>query len=236
MKELDKIHAQAFATPIDISLDLQGWCPDSFQVVFDEALKRVTPKKNRSNNEQDGLLIFEIGTWKGLSTTIMADRLQSKGIRGRIVAIDTWLGGVDHLTYASSYVGERNRGMPRIYEQFLANVQHKHLEEYIYPFPMASMQASLYFRSVRATADIIYIDADHEFESVISDIRMFWPLLKPGGVMIFDDYQDGWPGVVKAIQQFAAETGNEVNHLGCTAFAFKPLEPPMFSGLKKGWL
>jgi predicted O-methyltransferase YrrM len=36
--------------------------------------------------------------------------------------------------------------------------------------------------------DIIYIDADHKASSVLEDAILAFPLLKPGGVMIFDDY------------------------------------------------
>jgi hypothetical protein len=37
--------------------------------------------------------------------------------------------------------------------------------------------------------DIIYIDGSHEAVDVLEDAVLSWRLLKPGGVMIFDDYQ-----------------------------------------------
>lgn len=36
--------------------------------------------------------------------------------------------------------------------------------------------------------DFIYIDANHSYEGCKNDIESFWPKLKPGGVMMFDDY------------------------------------------------
>jgi predicted O-methyltransferase YrrM len=36
--------------------------------------------------------------------------------------------------------------------------------------------------------DIIYIDGDHHSHSVLEDAILSWPLLKKGGIMIFDDY------------------------------------------------
>jgi len=36
--------------------------------------------------------------------------------------------------------------------------------------------------------DIIYIDADHQTKSALTEAALCWRLLKPGGVMIFDDY------------------------------------------------
>ena len=37
--------------------------------------------------------------------------------------------------------------------------------------------------------DIIYIDGSHTADDVLADIVLAWPLLKPGGVMILDDYR-----------------------------------------------
>lgn len=37
--------------------------------------------------------------------------------------------------------------------------------------------------------DIIYIDGDHRAAGVLTDAILSWNLLKPGGVLIFDDYE-----------------------------------------------
>lgn len=37
--------------------------------------------------------------------------------------------------------------------------------------------------------DFIYIDADHTAVGVLLDAELSWDLLKPGGLMAFDDYQ-----------------------------------------------
>lgn len=38
--------------------------------------------------------------------------------------------------------------------------------------------------------DILYIDGDHNKPGVIKDIDLGWPLVKPGGHVIFDDYEN----------------------------------------------
>ncbi len=38
--------------------------------------------------------------------------------------------------------------------------------------------------------DAIYIDGSHTMADVLLDTTLSWPLLKPGGIMLFDDY--GW--------------------------------------------
>ncbi len=42
--------------------------------------------------------------------------------------------------------------------------------------------------------DFIYVDGSHESADALADAVLSWPLLKPGGVMVFDDYQ--WDDVV----------------------------------------
>lgn len=51
--------------------------------------------------------------------------------------------------------------------------------------------------------DWIYIDGSHDACDVLADSCMAWLLLKPGGVMIWDDFQnDRFPGVRKAVNGF----------------------------------
>jgi len=41
--------------------------------------------------------------------------------------------------------------------------------------------------------DWVYLDGDHEYDSVARDIAIAWPLIKPGGVLAGHDYiADGW--------------------------------------------
>jgi hypothetical protein len=51
-------------------------------------------------------------------------------------------------------------------------------------------------------ADVIYIDAAHEYDPAYRDMKMFWPLLGDDGVMICDDY--GYSDVTRAACNFAA--------------------------------
>jgi predicted O-methyltransferase YrrM len=42
----------------------------------------------------------------------------------------------------------------------------------------------------REVFDWIYIDGRHDYDGVLADFATAWPLLKKGGVMVFDDYDD----------------------------------------------
>ncbi len=43
--------------------------------------------------------------------------------------------------------------------------------------------------------DFIYVDGSHTSADVLADAVLAWPLLKPAGLMVFDDYQ--WDDVVE---------------------------------------
>lgn len=63
--------------------------------------------------------------------------------------------------------------------------------------------------------DFVFIDADHTFEGVKADIEAWWPLIRPGGVMVGHDYGGvrnrlGLFGVSAAVDEFAQRSGFSV--------------------------
>lgn len=76
--------------------------------------------------------------------------------------------------------------------------------------------------------DFVYIDADHSYNGVSRDIRLWWPLVKPGGYLAGHDYCE-WPshpvkmGVIPAVDEFVAANGLTVHVDGETDwFVQKP--------------
>jgi hypothetical protein len=54
----------------------------------------------------------------------------------------------------------------------------------------------------------LHIDAGHEYEEALSDMRKFVPLVRDGGVIAVDDYYDrDFPGVAAATNDFTRESG-----------------------------
>lgn len=62
--------------------------------------------------------------------------------------------------------------------------------------------------------DWVYLDAAHTYEAVMADLHAIWPRLKPGGVLLGDDYyirKDGSDnGTKRAVDEFAALQGQEL--------------------------
>lgn len=62
-----------------------------------------------------------------------------------------------------------------------------------------SYQASLTFPN--NFFDLIYIDANHSYEEVKKDIINWMPKLKKTGIIAGHDYDRGWPGVIRAVNE-----------------------------------
>ena len=54
--------------------------------------------------------------------------------------------------------------------------------------------------------DVVLVDGDHSHEVCLADARNTWRVLRPGGVLLFHDYSYA-PGVIQAVDEFAAEKG-----------------------------
>jgi hypothetical protein len=55
--------------------------------------------------------------------------------------------------------------------------------------------------------DFVYIDGNHDFEYVKSDLELYYPLVKHGGILAGHDYSRSFPGVVEAVDEFAHQHG-----------------------------
>ncbi len=60
--------------------------------------------------------------------------------------------------------------------------------------------------------DFVYIDARHDYESVLEDLNAWFDKVKPGGIFAGHDYVDGMLaqgdfGVKSAVDEFFAESG-----------------------------
>ena len=64
---------------------------------------------------------------------------------------------------------------------------------------------------LQADFDFVYIDGNHEYEYVIKDLSNYYPLVKAGGILAGHDYTGSWPGVVKAVNEFAQVHGLQLN-------------------------
>lgn len=175
-------------------VDMQGWA--STEPVFRALIEELKPK-----------LIVEVGTWKGASAIHMAGICKELGLGAEIVCVDTWLGNWQHWSRKDG-VGSRAdlklvNGYPTLYFQFLSNVVASGFQSVITPLPLTGIAGAKLLAHHAVSPDLIYIDGDHEYESVIADLQAWTALAPPHGVVLGDDYN--WPGVRRAVAEIVAE-------------------------------
>lgn len=91
------------------------------------------------------------------------------------------------------------------------------------PPVLLASDAIAYLRGILNKFDIIYIDADHTARDVVMQAGLAWKQLKPGGVLIFDDYGNDSFTVKPAVDFFLAHWPDvTVLDMGYQAILQKP--------------
>ncbi|MED4298256.1 class I SAM-dependent methyltransferase [Priestia megaterium] len=160
---------------------VQGWLRD--QGV--ENLYRYALRAPNSN-------IVEIGSWKGRSTACLACAIKDRN-EGRVYAIDTWKGSLEHQKTLQGYPEDQ------LYNEFIGNMKKLNLLDYIQPIKMDSIEASRQWPS-SLKIGLLYIDASHDYLSVKRDFEFWSPFVTTGGYIIFDDVPS-WPGPTKLVNE-----------------------------------
>jgi hypothetical protein len=65
-------------------------------------------------------------------------------------------------------------GYSTLYYQFLANVMHEGLPDYIVPVPTTSAICARWLQAQNLVSDIAYIDASHDEDDVYDDMKGYW--------------------------------------------------------------
>ena len=103
-------------------------------------------------------------------------------------------------------------GDVKLLYQFLQNVQTMNLTESILPIPFSTSAAMAALCEWGVYADLIEVDAAHDFHSAWADINTGHAILRPGGVMFGHDYFTNVDnrGVARAVDLFAKVKGLRV--------------------------
>lgn len=118
--------------------------------------------------------VIEIGSWVGESTSIIADHIKP----GMVYSVDWFKGneGTDLSKLADSQ---------DIYKIFKSNIEELGLEKYVQTFVMESTEAAKFFSD--NFADLVFIDATHNYLDVKKDIAAWLPKVRDGGIICGHD-------------------------------------------------
>jgi predicted O-methyltransferase YrrM len=118
---------------------------------------------------------LEIGVFEGRSTVWLLEHVLTNP-DASLTWIDTFAGGAEHTGVNLAGLEARFRANTQAFAQKLRG-------------HVGRSQDVL--RGLRGEQfDLVYIDGSHEAPDVLADAVLSWPLLKPGGLLGFDDY--GW--------------------------------------------
>jgi len=131
---------------------------------------------------------LEIGSFEGRSTVWIVENMMEDG--GEIYCIDTWEGGEEHSEEDMAAVEARFAHNRQV---LMGKYHHRHItrDKGTSTERLAGWLASS--PAPTGVFDFIYIDGSHIAKDVLTDACMAWPLLKPKGIMVFDDYMWGNP-------------------------------------------
>lgn len=130
-------------------------------------------------------VIIEFGCYLGRSTRVLGDNTN-----GVVYAVDPWDG--DYRNDDGSKAEWINTEVFDVFKFNLADLitagKVIPIKEYSWGFEPPQK------------ADLIFIDGDHRYESVLDDIKHALRYIKTGGIVAGHDYGHGtWPGVKKAV-------------------------------------
>ncbi|CAI9764904.1 unnamed protein product [Fraxinus pennsylvanica] len=174
---------------------IKGW--GSTGAVFDNLIRRVRPKT-----------IIEVGTFLGASALHMAKLTRKLGLETQILCIDDfrgWPGFLDKFREMKMVNGD-----VMLMYQFMQNVVYANATESVLFLPFSTASALDKLCEWGVFAELIEVDAGHDFHSAWTDINKAYKILRPGGVIFGHDYFTSADnkGVRRAVNMFA-----RLNHL-----------------------
>jgi predicted O-methyltransferase YrrM len=139
------------------------------------------------------LHILEIGSFEGRSTVwFLENFLQNKN--STITCVDPWMDYSQDQDSLNSYLKEKNEWdltKRKTKEIFLHNIVESGDSSKVIIQQGFSDKILPSLITEQKMYDIIFIDGNHTAPYVMMDSVMSWPLLKKGGVILFDDYTWG---------------------------------------------
>lgn len=139
---------------------------------FPNWVKWLAPYRKRE------LSVLEIGSWEGRSALFFLNYLPNC----KLTCIDTFEGGQEHKA-----ADDAATELPKIEKHFDANTAA--FTSRIEKIKAPSSQALAGLGVAGRRFDIAYIDGGHRSYEVFLDGMLTWPLIRKGGLVIFDDYQ-----------------------------------------------
>jgi len=139
----------------------------------------------------------ELGSWKGGSAIATARVIGKWG--GKITCVDVW--GSVPVPYGCNH--------SVTVDEFVRNVTGAGVFN-VRAIQSRTDDAAREWRG--GPIDYLYVDADHSYEGCKSDLELWWPHIRIGGLIAGDDYDDPRFGVTAAWDEFEKKYAQVFEH------------------------
>jgi hypothetical protein len=173
--------------------DIQGFF--NYEAVYDHA---VSIAKHNSK-------FVEVGTWLGKSAIYLANLIKQSNKNIQFYTVDTCTGvpndsiklEQDHSVNFKPTIDSEGGNTARL---LIQNIYDCGVQDFVIPIITNSVKASRMFED--GSLDFVFIDASHNYFEVKKDLHCWWPKIKVGGLLMGHDYDNNFPEVVRAVNEF----------------------------------
>lgn len=166
--------------------------------------------KMLSLTPDDGTWV-EVGSWLGKSISYCVVESIQRNKNLKFHCVDTWMGSEEHQDMD---VIKNNT----LFDQFQKNILPINDQIKIHRMPSVEAAKKFEINSI----DAIFIDAAHDYESVKADIEAWYPKMKIGSIIGYDDHTPGMVGVRTAVEECHRKFGlGPVTQIGRGAYVVK---------------
>jgi predicted O-methyltransferase YrrM len=159
--------------PILGYLFVDGWLSYAEAVSLYELAKGLPPEHP---------VIVELGSWQGKSSLILAKGIASK--RHPVLYCIDPFDATDDGARSEDYSRRQSQMSSPLLNQFIDNMKKNRVYEVAKVLRGMSYEFSKGFTE---KIDLLFIDANHEYDAVMRDFEEWSPHLKPGGIIAFHD-------------------------------------------------
>ncbi|MFM2285941.1 MAG: hypothetical protein RLZZ543_1438 [Bacteroidota bacterium] len=133
---------------------------DGGSLPTDLALLKILAKKIQAKT------YFEIGTWRGESVSNVATEVE------QCYTLNLSSDQMRARNWADDYIALHGH-----YSKKFSNIQH-----------LFGDSREFDFSPYEGKMDLVFVDGDHHYDSVVEDTRTAFKLIRPGGIIVWHDY------------------------------------------------
>lgn len=162
---------------------------------FEDVYDKISLNLHSRQGFFDKAIMVEIGTWLGKSTCYMAELIKQNNYKIKFYGVDTFLGEVNATDQQDIIKKEGGS----IYKRFLMNMKECGVRDFVTPLQLTSDSAAQLFDN--ESVDFVFLDAEHLYNDVLNDLKIWFPKVKKGGFIAGHDFYEGTQ-VKLAVEEF----------------------------------